>query len=41
MQRAEALDISRARKELGFKPQYSIEEGVQRYAGWMKRVLKI
>ena len=41
MQRAEALDISRAKEELGFEPQYNLEEGVQRYAGWMERVLKI
>jgi nucleoside-diphosphate-sugar epimerase len=41
MQRAEALDINRAREELGFEPQYSIEEGVQQYAGWMEKVLKL
>lgn len=39
MQRAEALDISRAREELGFEPYYSIEEGIQKYADWMKRVI--
>ncbi|MGD8522807.1 MAG: hypothetical protein PVF56_16785 [Desulfobacterales bacterium] len=39
MQRAEALDISRAREELGFEPQYMIEEGIQKYAAWMKKVL--
>jgi nucleoside-diphosphate-sugar epimerase len=39
MQRAEALDISRARKELGFEPKYTIEEGIQKYAAWMKKVL--
>jgi nucleoside-diphosphate-sugar epimerase len=37
MQRAEALDISRAKAELGFEPQYSIEEGMQKYAAWMKK----
>ena len=41
MQRAEALDISRAREELGFEPLYSIEDGIKRYAEWMERVLKI
>ena len=41
MQRAEALDISRAREELGFEPHYSLEEGIQRYAKWMEKVLKI
>ena len=40
MQRCEALDISRAREELGFQPQYGLEEGVQRYAAWMERILK-
>ena len=39
MQRAEALDISRAREELGFEPQYTIEEGIQKYAAWMGKVL--
>jgi len=38
MQRCEALDISRAREELGFEPKFSVEEGVQRYAQWMKKV---
>lgn len=40
MQRAEALDISRAREELGFEPKYSLEEGIQRYADWMKLMVK-
>ena len=32
--------ISRAREELGFEPRYTIEEGIQKYAAWMKKVLK-
>lgn len=36
MQRCEALDISRARKELGYEPRYDVETGIQRYAEWMK-----
>jgi len=40
MQRCEALDISRARKELGFEPEYSVEDGIKKYADWMKRVMK-
>lgn len=40
MQRCEALDISRAREELGFEPQYSLEEGVQRYADWIVKNLR-
>ncbi len=40
MQRCEALDISQARKELGFEPRYSLEEGIQRYADWLEKVLK-
>jgi nucleoside-diphosphate-sugar epimerase len=39
MQRCEALDISRARGELGFEPKYSVEEGIQKYADWMKRMM--
>jgi len=39
MQRCEALDISRARKDLGYEPEYDIEEGIQRYAHWMKKVV--
>lgn len=37
MQRAEALDITRAREELGYEPRYDIEQGVQKYAEWMKK----
>ncbi|MGD8291185.1 MAG: NAD(P)-dependent oxidoreductase [Desulfobacterales bacterium] len=40
MQRCEALDISRARKELGFEPEYSVEEGIQKYARWLEDKLK-
>jgi nucleoside-diphosphate-sugar epimerase len=40
MERAEALDISRAREELGFEPRYSLEEGIRRYANWLEKVLK-
>ena len=40
MQRCGALDISRAREELGFEPEYSVEEGIKKYADWMKEVMK-
>jgi nucleoside-diphosphate-sugar epimerase len=40
MERAEALDISRARRELGYEPRFTLEEGVRRYADWMNRTLK-
>ena len=40
MQRCGALDISRAREELGFEPEYSVEEGIKKYADWMKKVMK-
>ena len=40
MQRAHALDITRAREELGFEPRYDIETGIQKYAEWMKKVVK-
>ena len=33
--RAKALDIRRAMEELGYKPKYSIEEGVKHYADWL------
>jgi len=39
MPRAEALDISRARKELGFEPRVSLEEGIERYAAWLKEAV--
>jgi nucleoside-diphosphate-sugar epimerase len=40
MQRCEALDISRTREELGYEPEYSVEEGVKKYADWIKAVMK-
>ena len=39
MQRCEALDISRARSELGYEPQYDVETGIQQYAAWMEGVV--
>lgn len=39
MQRCEALDITRARKELGFEPRYSVEEGIQKYADWLQKMM--
>ena len=38
MQRAEALDISRAREELGFEVKTSLETGIKKYADWIKKV---
>jgi len=40
MPRCEALDIRRAREELGYEPQYSLEEGIKLYADWLGRILK-
>lgn len=34
--RGETLDISIAKKELGFHPRYSVEEGIKEYARWVK-----
>lgn len=34
--RAETLDISIAKKELDFHPRYSVEEGMQEYAQWVR-----
>ena len=39
MQRCEALDITRARRELGYEPQFDVETGIQRYAAWMEGVV--
>ncbi len=39
MQRCEALDITRAREDLGYEPQYDVETGIRRYAEWMETVL--
>jgi nucleoside-diphosphate-sugar epimerase len=36
MKRCEALDISRARTELGFVPRYDVETGIRHYADWMQ-----
>lgn len=35
----QTLDISRARDELGYAPQVSIDEGIQRYAHWRQHSL--
>ena len=37
MPRCEALDISRAKKELRFMPKYSFEEGIKLYADWLMK----
>lgn len=39
MRRCEALDISRARKELGYQVKYSIEDGIKNYSDWIKKYL--
>jgi len=36
MKRCEALDITRARRELGFDPRYDVEAGIRHYAEWMQ-----
>jgi len=35
--RGETLDISVAKEELGFHPQYTLEEGMREYAQWVKK----
>jgi nucleoside-diphosphate-sugar epimerase len=35
--RGETLDISLAKEELGFRPRYSVEEGMREYAEWIGR----
>ncbi len=36
MNRVEGLDISKAKKELGYQPAYNIEEGIKLYSEWIK-----
>lgn len=36
MHRAEALEISRAKVDLEYAPQFSLEEGIRKYADWIK-----
>jgi nucleoside-diphosphate-sugar epimerase len=36
MRRSEALDISRAAAELGYQRKVGLEEGIKRYADWLK-----
>lgn len=40
MPRCEALDITRAKEELGFQPRYDLEEGIKIYADWLGKVVK-
>jgi nucleoside-diphosphate-sugar epimerase len=35
--RGETLDISLAKEELGFRPRYSVDEGMREYAEWIGR----
>jgi nucleoside-diphosphate-sugar epimerase len=37
--KSQTLDISLAKKELGYNPQITIEEGIQRYGNWYKKQL--
>jgi len=34
MAKSQTLDITRARQELGYRPQVSLEEGLDRFARW-------
>ncbi len=40
MPRCEALDISMAMDELGYRPICSLEEGIRLYADWLGKALK-
>ena len=33
---SQTLDISAARRELGYEPKVSIDEGLRRYADWLR-----
>ena len=37
MPRCNALDITRAKEELGYTPRYNLETGIQDYADWIKK----
>jgi nucleoside-diphosphate-sugar epimerase len=37
---ARRLDIARAREELGFEPQVTLDEGVKRYSDWIGKTLR-
>jgi nucleoside-diphosphate-sugar epimerase len=36
--RCEALDISRSTEELGYRPRYDLEEGIETYADWLGKM---
>ncbi len=40
MPRCEALNITRAMEELGYRPNYSLQEGVKLYADWLGMTLR-
>jgi len=40
MPRCEALDFRRAVEELGYRPNYSLEDGIKLYADWLGKMLK-
>ena len=40
MPRCEALDITRAMEELGYRPHYSLQEGMKLYADWLSMMLR-
>jgi len=40
MPRGPSLDFARISQELGYKPQYTFEQGVQEYAQWIEREQK-
>ena len=40
MPRCEALDIRRAESELGYRPNYSLEQGIRLYADWLEKMSK-
>ena len=35
--RGETLDISMAKEELGFRPRYTVEDGIREYAEWIRK----
>jgi nucleoside-diphosphate-sugar epimerase len=40
MPRSEALNIRRAEEDLGYRPNYSLEDGIKLYADWLGKMLR-
>ncbi len=41
MNRVEKLDITKAKKDLGYNPQFSIDIGIKLYSDWIKKIKQV